>query len=249
MRVWLIISLLWLTACDRTPREDDALTVFAAASLSDVVTDIAECYEKQTGKSVYCHFASTSTLARQIEAGAPADLFLSAHRDWIDYLQDRELIDASSRIDFAHNRLIVITPIGRVAHGELRDILRRGRIAMGDPAHVPAGVYAKQALQSLNLWNDVKDRVIAASDVRGALRLVEMGEAEAGIVYATNVRLTPSVHVAGQIPGDAHDPIVYTAAVVRNSHVDAANLLQFITLSESQTRFHAAGFATNDAAR
>lgn len=249
MRVWLIIPLLLLTACDRMPREGDALTVFAAASLSDVVIDIAERYEKQTGQTVHCHFASTSTLARQIEAGAPADLFLSAHPDWIDYLQDRDLIIASTRIDFAHNRLIIITPKGLGASGALRDILLRGRIAMGDPDHVPAGVYAKQALQSLNLWDDVKDRVIAASDVRGALRLVEMGEAEVGIVYATDVRLTPGVHIAGELPSDAHGPIVYTAAIVRNSHADAAKLLQFITHGESQTLLRDAGFATEVTAR
>lgn len=249
MRVRLLIPLLLLFGCDRPAEAPRPVTLFAAASLTDVLTDIAARYTEQTGRPVTCNFAATSTLARQIEAGAPADVFVAAHPKWIDYLDERDAIDTDSRTEVAGNTLVVITPIGKPPQGDLREVLLRGRVALGDPAHVPAGVYAKQALASLGLWDEVAERVIGASDVRAALRLVEAGEAQAGIVYATDVRLTPGVQVAHRLPESSHDPIVYEAAVVRGRGVEARDLLRFMSHGQSLAILRAAGFATGADAR
>lgn len=233
--VWLLMILL-LSACDGGPRGDAPLTVFAAASMTDVVTRIARQYEADTGASVQCSFAATSTLARQIEAGAPADVFIPAHPKWINH------IAADRVIDLARNQLVVIIPRDAEPGDDLEALLRRGRIAMGDPAHVPAGEYAKQSLQSLGVWALAEPYVLAASDVRAALRYVEVGEAKVGIVYVTDARRSERVRVALALPGDSHDPIVYRAAALRDAH----GFLDYLTSPPARQALTEAGFTTTE---
>ena len=193
------------------------VTLFAAASLT---TALEEIVPVNASPPVSLSFAGSSTLARQIDAGAPADLFVSAHREWMDYLEERGRIDATTRFDLLANRLVVIAPSGTGLVVEPhRDFdfaaTFDGRLALGDPDHVPAGIYTRQALQRLGWWSRVRERLAPAPDVRAALVFVERGECAAGIVYATDAAISRKVEVVATIPDSLQPPIRYSAAVVK----------------------------------
>lgn len=214
--------LLALAIIALFPQRVDAadIRLFAAASTTTVMDEIATLYAAQGPDRVVPSYASTSTLAKQIVNGAPADIFVSANEKWMDYVVEAKAVDAASRRDLLTNRLVLIAPadtswsLGIAPGFGLAGALGGGYLAMGDPDHVPAGIYGRQALVALGVWETVAARVARAADVRGALVLVERGEAAAGIVYATDAAITPKVRVVATFPESSHPPIRYPAAVV-----------------------------------
>lgn len=206
----------------------DTVTVFAAASLREALEAIARPWQSATGHRVVLVHAASSALARQIEAGAPADLFISADRDWADHLDKRGLLAPGTRTELLRNRLVLIAPAGSavqvtLAPGQrLAPLLGGTRLAMGHPEAVPAGKYAKAALQALGAWEDVKDRIAAAESVRAALALVSRREAALGIVYRTDALVDRGVRVVDVFPAGSHPDILYPAARVAASRSGAA---------------------------
>lgn len=238
------------------------ITLFAAASTTNALTAVAAAFNATALNSggqdkLRLVFASTSTLARQIANGAPADLFLAANGQWMDYLNQHGAIDNDSRIDLLHNRLVLIAPAKQFftikiePDFPLAEALGKSRLAIGDPGHVPAGIYAKAALEKLGVWQDVARKVAFAGDVRAALALVDRGEAAAGIVYATDAAISNAIKVAGEFPIDSHPAIAYPLAIVdgrvggrvggpRNSAVDS--VYRFLRGPEAQAIFRDHGF-------
>ena len=238
------------------PMQAAAQTIFAAASLTDAMKDIASAWQKQGHLPPTMSFGASSTLARQIEQGAPANIFASADEKWMDYLQQRNLIVTNSRRDLLSNNLVLIVPSSSRHAGaapatigpgfDLAGLLgKNGRLATGDPAHVPVGLYAKQALSKLGLWDSVAGRLAPTEDVRAALLLVQRGEAPAGIVYGTDAEVSPGVAVDAIFPASSHDPISYPFALVQGHDTpEARALLAFIEGPEGKRVFDARGFVT-----
>jgi molybdate transport system substrate-binding protein len=247
MRFLVALLLLILPGAVRA----EPLTVFAAASLTDAMKDVAAAWQKQGHAPLRLSFGASSTLARQIEQGAPANLFASADEQWMDYLAGRNLIVPDTRRDLLSNRLVLIVPADQPRHVtigpgfDLASLLGSdGRLATGDPAHVPVGIYARQALQKLGLWDAVKPHLAPANDVRNAVLLVERGEAPAGIVYATDAAVSRRVMIAGVFPEDSHDRITYPFAVTRAGDTpEARALMVYLASPEAQSIFAARGFA------
>lgn len=214
-----------------------SLTVFAAASLTDAMKDVSALWEKAGHALPRLSFSSSSTLARQIEQGAPVNVFASADEQWMDYLVKCNLIALDTRRSILGNDLVLIVPASHPVHvtiGPGFDVAEMlgpdGRLATGDPAHVPVGIYAEQALRKLGLWDTVAPRLAAAPDVRSALLLVERGEAPVGIVYGTDAAVSKAVAVAGVFPDSSHDPITYPFAVTKGGDTaDARAFLAFMT--------------------
>ena len=234
-----------LRAADASKR---VLTVFAASSASDCMMSIGRQYEAVHGVKVRLNLASSSVLARQIEESAPCDIFLSADQEWMDYLAGRNRIQAASRQDILGNRLVIITPTNRLIAVRMeRDFdfpkSFSGRLAVGDPAHVPAGKYARDALRKLGWWDALQNRLAPAENVRAALKLVERGDTDAGIVYATDALSTKGVSVAAVFPEDTHAPIRYPVALCTGAGAGAAELLEYLTGAEAVTVWTHAGFA------
>ena len=228
------------------------VTVFAAASLTEAMRDISAAWQRAGHAALAVSLAASSALARQIEQGAPASLFASADQQWMDYLDQRGLLAPGTRRDLLGNSLVLIVPkdhAGSVALGpEIATLLGPGgRLAVADPAHVPAGLYARQALTSLGLWSELEPRLARTEDVRGALMLVQRGEAPAGIVYATDAAASPGVAVAATFPASLHDKIVYPVALVKaGDTVEARALLEFLTGPEARAVFTRRGFTQPD---
>lgn len=234
----------------------DYVTVFAAASTVDAMTEAAETFAARNGTRVRVSVAASSTLARQIENGAPADIYVSANVRWMDYLAGRGMIDVSSRADLLGNRVVLVAPAGSrlaVEMGpgfDLRRALGNGRLAMPDPDHVPAGIYGKQSLLRLGAWKAVEPRLARTRDVRAALALVSRGEAVAGVVYATDAAADPKVRVVGVFPADSHEPVVYSAAMVAGRRSPGARaFLLFLRSDAARAIFARYGFARPPPAR
>jgi molybdate transport system substrate-binding protein len=193
-------------------------------------------------------FASSSSLARQVEAGAPADIFFSANQKWMDYLQEKGLIALETRANLLGNSLVIIAPRGEGFPARLEKSFDfaaafEGRLALGDPDHVPAGQYARQALESLGWWQELKDRLAPAPDVRGALVYVERGECPAGIVYATDAAVSSKVETIAALPEWLHDPIVYPVAAIKGrARKEVHSLLEFLHSKVAATIFRQFGF-------
>lgn len=252
-RIVVVVAAVAAAAFSALPRASaqEPLTVFAAASLTDAVERIAASFEAETGTPVRLSFASSSTLARQITAGAPAQIFLSANERWMDHVEDAGLIEPETRVSALGNRLVLIapadSPLDDVAvSGELdlAAMLAAGeRIAVGDPDHVPAGLYAKDALESLGLWQATADHLARTADVRAALALVATGEAPLGIVYATDAAVSDDVKVLGRFPEDSHTPITYPFAIVAGAADPAVEeLFAYLRGPEATAVFEGAGF-------
>lgn len=201
----------------------DKITVFAAASLTNAMQDIAAQYQKEKGVQVVSSFASSSTLARQIEQGAPADLFISADQQWMDYSISKQQIVENTRYTLLGNALVLVAAkASKIDKVEIDDktqwtkLLGDSRLAVGDPDHVPAGIYAKEALQKLGAWSTLEPKLARASDVRGALALVEREEAPLGIVYGSDAIASKKVKVVGTFPASSHKPVEYPMAIVKD---------------------------------
>jgi molybdate transport system substrate-binding protein len=225
------------------------VTVFAAASLSNAMRDIADAFASRTGTRVKTSFAASSALAKQIEAGAQADVIFSADEQWLDYLAARGLLAPGTRRGLLSSRLVLVVPLKATARLDLSSGIQwlaqlpAGRIATGDPAHVPAGRYARQALTSMGAWQDVEPRLARADNVRSALVLVERGEASAGIVYSTDAAASRHVVIAGTFPEPSHDPIVYGAALVQGRDGERARaFLDFLGSAVARDVFERHGF-------
>jgi molybdate transport system substrate-binding protein len=212
----ILAAIISAPALASEPTRIETVTVFAAASLTDALSELGRRYEQaHPDVRVRFSFAASSAVARQIEAGAPADIFASANEEWMDYLAARELIVPDSRRVPIGNSLVLIAPldaaIGAVAvdrHVDLAGLLGEGRLAVGDPAYVPAGAYAEKALAFLGVWDAVAPRLARAESVRAAMALVARGEAPLGIVYATDAAIDAKVKVVGRFPPASHPPIV-----------------------------------------
>ena len=225
-------------------------TVFAAASLTNALQDIAAAWAKQGHPTPLLSFASSSILARQIAEGAPVNIYASADEKWMNYLAQHGMIVPGTRRDLLRNDLVLIVPANhptRVKIGpgfDLAPLLGpNGRLAVGDPAHVPAGIYARQALQHLGLWANVEPHLARAEDVRAALLLVERGEAPAGIVYGTDAAVSRRVMIAGIFPPDSHPPITYPFAIVKGGDTAQARaFFAFLQGPQARALFARRGF-------
>jgi len=244
---FLLFALVLLVPLAARAQE---LTVFAAASLTDAMKDVSALWTKAGHPPLSLSFGASSTLARQIEQGAPAALFASADEKWMDYLAQKNLIAADTRKDLLGNDLVLVVPAEKPMHVTLGpdfDLLgllgASGRLATGDPAHVPVGIYAEQALRKLGWWDKVAPRLARTEDVRAALLLVERGEAPAGIVYATDAAVSKAVMVAGTFPASSHDPVAYPFAVVKaHDTPEARALLTFLAGPQAREVFVQRGF-------
>jgi len=249
---WLkaAIALLLLLAAPGTinARETGSITVFAAASLADVMQQIGKSYEARSGKHVVFSFAGSMILARQIEASAGVDLFISADVESMNYLDSKGLIARGTRTNLLGNQLVLIAPANSktvlpIAPAfPLADALMGGRLAAADVDTVPAGRYAKAALTALGVWDNVKNRLAQGEDVRATLAYVARGEAPFGIVYATDARAEPKVRVVGTFPENTHEPIVYPAALTKDSKPDAAQFLAYLKTPAARNTLERAGF-------
>jgi molybdate transport system substrate-binding protein len=243
-----LLFLLLLLAPLRAQAQ--TLTVFAAASLTNAMQDISALWVKAGHAAPVMSFDSSSTLARQIEQGAPANVFASADEKWMDYLAKANLIAPGTRHDLLGNDLVLIVPANHPVHVDIGpgfDLLALlgpdGRLSTGDPAHVPAGIYAEQALRKLGLWDKVSAHIAAAPDVRSALLLVERGEAPAGIVYSTDAAVSKAVMIAGVFPESSHDPVTYPFAVTKaGDDAEAKAFLAFLSTPAAREVWVKRGF-------
>ena len=245
----LLFALLVLLPLTARAQE---LTVLAAASLTDAMRDISAVWAKAGHQPLRMSFGASSTVARQIEQGAPANIFASADEQWMDYLSKRNLIATDTRKSLLGNDVVLVVPADHPQHVtiapgfDLRAMLGPdGRLAVGDPAHVPVGNYAEQALRNLGLWDAIEPRLARTEDVRAALRFVELGEAPVGIVYATDAAISPKLMVAGTFPADSHDPVTYPFAVIKTGdNPEARAFMTYLTGAEARAIFARRGFKT-----
>jgi molybdate transport system substrate-binding protein len=233
----------------QAPRSANDVLVFGAASLQTALDELTGPAERATGARFRVSYAASSALARQIESGAPADVFLSADLDWMDYLAARRLIRTASRINLLGNRLVLVAPRARPVSLKigpgfgLAAALGRDRLALADPAAVPAGKYARAALTSLGVWDAIADRIAAAENVRAALLLVSRGEAPLGVVYRTDALADPGVVIVDTFAESTHPAIVYPAALTASASPAAAKILEFLKSDAARAVFARQGFS------
>ena len=232
--ITLFLALFLFSACNALAGE---VTVYAAASLTNVLTELAKTYEASQGVKVKFSFAASGALAKQIEAGAPADLFISADNKWMDYLEGKGKIDHDSRVNLVGNSLVLIAPKGKGFPVKLEKGFNfakafKGKLCTGETGSVPVGVYAKEALGNLGWWESIKQRIVGTDDVRAALDLVGRGEC-IGIVYATDAKVSDKVEVLAVFPDALHAPIVYPAALVTQAG-DAKAFFAYLKASTQQ---------------
>ncbi|MDF1600706.1 molybdate ABC transporter substrate-binding protein [Mesorhizobium sp. YIM 152430] len=249
MRRFLAAVTIGLSLLAFPARGQEPVTVFAAASLKTALDDIGAAWSQESGNAATISYAGSSALARQIEEGAPADLFIPADLDWMAYLAERDLVDAASERRFLGNRIVLVAPADStvdlsIGPGfDLAAALGDGRLAMANVDAVPAGRYGKAALESLGVWDDVAGKVAQAENVRAALQFVTLGEAPFGIVYRTDATAEPGVRVVGTFPEDSHDPIIYPAALTADSaNPDAAAFLDYLQGDIARAIFAEQGF-------
>lgn len=229
-----------LAGCSAQHGGDDDVLVFAAASTTDALSAVAKAYEAQSDNKITFSFASSSTVARQIAQDAPAEIYVSANVRWMDYLENNDAIHVESRLDLLANKLALVAPKTStidhvdIKHGfPLEELLNGGYLAMGNPAHVPAGIYGKQALKSLNVWSGVQDQIASSADVRAALALVAAGETPLGIVYSTDALAADDVRTVGIFPKNTHKAIIYPAALTMAVGQDATAARDFYRFLDS----------------
>lgn len=251
-RLYSSCLILWLSLAGVASHAADAdpapITVFAAASLTNVLQELGDGYTKQTSMPIRFSFAASSALARQIENGAPADVFFSADLEWMDYLQARNLIQRDTRHDVLGNRLVLIAPADSKVklkigpHFAIVAALGKGRLATGDPDAVPVGRYAREALTALGVWSEVSERMVRADSVRSALAFVDRGEAALGIVYETDALIDKQVRVVDVFPDNSHLPIVYPIALTSAAKSGAAGFVAYVRGPAGEIAFKAYGF-------
>ncbi len=233
-----------------TAEESKKVLVFAAASTTNAIDEIGQLFSQKKQGRFVPSFASSSTLAKQIASGAPANVYISANPKWMTFLDDKKLIETGTRRDLLGNRIVLIAPaasdlkIDIYPGFKLSQIIGTEKIAMGDPEHVPAGIYGKQALMHLGAWNDIAPKVVGAKDVRTALVFVEREEVPLGIVYATDAAITDKVKMVGVFPENSHPPVTYQAAIVRGNNTQTARkFYTFLKSPEAKAIFNKYGFS------
>jgi molybdate transport system substrate-binding protein len=228
--VWALFAMVAQAAAE--------MTVFAAASMSDAMKALAAAYVDQGGEPVRFNFASSGALARQIDAGAPADVYVSANQKWMDWLAGKELIDTATRFDLAGNRLVMIAPRDAAVSfdGQIT-----GRLAVGDFNGVPAGMYAREALEYMGWLEALRPKLVTGSNVRTVLMYVERGEVDAGIVYASDAQASDKVETVGTFPPESHAPIVYIAAACSHD-AEARRFIEFLKTDQAKTVIKTYGF-------
>ncbi len=248
--VSLAAFLALAAAAQDAAAQQQSIVVFAAASMKNALDDVDAAFSKNTGVKVVASYAASSALMKQIEAGAPADVYVSADIKWMDYGAARHVISNDTRVNLLGNALVLIAPkdakIGKVTIAPgfaLAALAGNGRIAVGDVRAVPAGLYAKAALEKLGIWASVEPRLAMAENVRAALILVARGEAPLGIVYATDAKVEPGVKIVGVFPADSHPPIIYPAALAANAKPAAARYLAFLRSPAAKAIFTSYGFS------
>ncbi|HWA30270.1 MAG TPA: molybdate ABC transporter substrate-binding protein [Rhizomicrobium sp.] len=224
------------------------ITVFAAASLTDALNEIGKAYESKTGNHVVFSFAASPALAHQIANSSGADMFLSADLDWMDYLERQNLLAPGTRHTLLGNHLVLIAPSGlkiavKIApHFDLAGALGNSRLAIADPASVPAGKYGRESLANLGVWDGVQDKLAIAENVRSALAYVARGETTLGIVYNTDAQIEPRVHVVGIFPDTSHKPILYPVALIKDAKPGAADFEKYLDGPAARAVFEKDGF-------
>ena len=239
---FLLRTLLCCLLLPLSAHAEDPVRVYAAASLTNAITDIAKAWEADGHPKSTLVFAASSALAKQIENGAPADVFASADRKWMDYLAQRKKIDPATKVELLGNDLVLIAPRGKafaitVDKGFDLAGAYKGKLCTGEPDVVPVGTYAKQALTALGWWSGMSSRVVGTDDVRTALAFVERGECPLGIVYATDAAISEKVEVVGRFPAGSHDPIVYPFALVDGAQGGAGAFLDYLRTDAAQAVF------------
>jgi molybdate transport system substrate-binding protein len=252
-RSWLallvVAGLAWTAVIHPAAAQGKDVLVFAAASLKNALDDIAGQRQRESGKKTVISYAASNTLIKQIEQGAPADIFISADLDWMDYGQQKGLLKPDSRSNLLGNRLVLIAPkdanvsVNIQPGFDLAALLKGGRLAMANVDAVPAGRYGKAALEKLGAWDGVKDKIAQAENVRAALVLVARGEAPLGIVYQTDAASDPTVKIVGTFPENTHPPIIYPIALTKEStNPDAQAFLNYLRSPTARAAFERQGF-------
>jgi molybdate transport system substrate-binding protein len=240
-----LLAALLLSGTVQAKTDKQQITLYAAASMSEVLSEAAKAYNERTGTEVRQVYAASSVIARQVAAGAPADLFISANQKWMDYLEERGLLEPGTRRDVARNRLVAVVPLGSPVTAEQGSELGRGwipqRLAAGETGSVPAGIYAREALTALGRWEALQKSLVVADSVRVALAWVARGEVDAGMVYASDAAATARVRQVWTVPENAHSPISCPAAVLKGRR-DALAFLEFLTGEDGKRLFTEHGF-------
>ena len=252
MRALIAGFVAWARATGWGPSasaQSGDIVVFAAASLKDALDDINAQWQRETGKKAVISYASSAVLAKQIEQAAPADIFMSADTDNMDYVQKRDLIKPESRVDLLGNRIVLVAEqnskiaLHIAPSFDLAGALGANRLAMADMASVPAGKYGKAALENLKVWPSVENKVAQAENVRATLILVSRGEAPLGIVYATDAAADPKVRIVDTFPTASHPPIIYPVALTKTAKPDAQAFIAYIESAKAKPLFEKQGFS------
>lgn len=247
--VFAACTILWGSACSPALAQARSLTVFAAASMKNALDDIDAGYTAKSGVKIVASYAASSALAKQIEQGAPADVFVSADTDWMDYAIGKKMVNEATRVNLLGNSIVLIAPkdskIDGVTIGpgfDLSKLAGDGKFATGDVKAVPVGKYAKAALEKLGAWTAAEPKFAMTENVRAALTLVARGEAVLGIVYATDAKVEPGVKTLGTFPADSHPAIIYPVAATVTARPEAAGYLAFLRSSAAKAIFEKYGF-------
>ena len=247
--IFTAVVILLGSAWSPATAQDKVLTVFAAASMKNALDDIDAAFTAKTGVKVSASYAASSTLAKQIEQGAPADIFVSADTDWMDYAVGKKDINESTRVNLLGNSIVLIAPKDSridnvtIAPGfDLAKLAGDGRIATGDVKSVPVGKYAKAALEKLGAWQAAEPKFAMAESVRAALTLVARSEAVLGIVYSTDAKVEPGVKIVGTFPADTHPPIIYPVAATASAKPEAKDYLDYLHSAAAKAVLESYGF-------
>ncbi len=246
-----LLSAVFLFGHSAFAQDRDAkspVIVFAAASLKNALDNLSSTWQQESGQTVKTSYAASSTLAKQLEEDAPAQIFISADLDWMNYVAGKGLIKPESRSNLLGNKLVLIAPKDSTAAidlkpgADLAKVLGDGRLAMGNVDSVPAGKYGKAALEKLGVWSSVSNKLAQAESVRAALLLVSRGEAPLGVVYQTDAASDPSVKIVAVFPADSHPPIIYPVALTKKANAAAAVFLDYMESAKAKPYFEAQGF-------
>ncbi len=249
-KVCFSLILLFFCLNSKLYSAEQKITVFAAASLTEAVTQVVADYEKEKSVQIQTSFASSSALAKQIENGAPAEIFISADNKWMDSLQEKNLLKPASRIALLGNRLVLIAPKEKAFKVEMTKDFNfasafYGKLCTGDTESVPVGIYAKQSLKNLNWWDAIKTRIVGTQDVRAALAFVARGECDAGIVYETDAKLSNKVENIATFPEKSHELITYPLALIKNASAQATDFYEYLQSAKAKAVFTKYGFSIN----
>jgi molybdate transport system substrate-binding protein len=249
LTVFLALALSLFSGFASAAENPRAVVVFAAASLTDAITEVGAAFTKETGIAITPSFAASSALAKQVEAGAPAQVFFPADEEWMDYLEKKQLLKAGSRRDVLANKLVLVAPADSKASVKISSgpallaAIDSSRVATGDPDSVPVGKYAKAALTQLGIWNQLEARLVRAENVRAALAYVARGEVPFGIVYLTDANVEKKVKLLDTFPANTHPPILYPIALTTKADANAARFVQYVRSKPAAAVFEKYGFS------